>query len=105
MKKWNPVTYFGPALDPPLGGYGQETLMHLWCHEHFIPTKFHIHPLSGSVVKVNCDPKHFHALVQPPPSPKKVHKNYLTFLKHLNLLYQHSSICKHLWKSYKIDVE
>ena len=46
-----PVTYFGLALDPPLGRYGQNIFMHVPGHEHFIPTKFRKHPLSGSVVK------------------------------------------------------
>ena len=39
-----PVTYFRPALDPPLGRSCQNTLMHVRCHEHFIPAKFHKHP-------------------------------------------------------------
>ena len=39
------------ALDLPLGKYGQNILMHMPGHEHFIPTKFHKHPLSRSVVK------------------------------------------------------
>ena len=41
------------ALDPPLGRYGQNNLMHVPGHEHFIPTKFRKHPLSGSVVKAD----------------------------------------------------
>ena len=53
LKKGDPVTYFGPALDPPLGGSGRNTLMHVRGHEHFIPTKFCKHPLSGSVVKAD----------------------------------------------------
>ena len=48
-----PVTYFGPALDPPLGRSGQNTLMHVRCHKHFIPTKFHKHPPSSSVVRTD----------------------------------------------------
>ena len=43
------MTYFGPALDPPLA----DTLMHVRGHEHFIPTTFYKHPLSGSVVKAD----------------------------------------------------
>ena len=41
------MTYFyifGPALDPPLGGSGRNTLI----HEYFIPTKFHQNPSSSS---------------------------------------------------------
>ena len=36
-----------------LGGYGRNILMHVQGHEHFIPTKFRKHPLSGSVVKAD----------------------------------------------------
>ena len=34
-----------------MDGYGQNIFMHEPGHEHFIPTKFRKHPLSGSVVK------------------------------------------------------
>ena len=47
------VTNFCPALDPPLGRYGRNTLMHVRGHEHFIPTTFHQNPSSGSVVKAD----------------------------------------------------
>ena len=46
-----PVDLFCLALVPPLGKYGQNIFMHVPGHEHFIPTKFRKHPLSGSVVK------------------------------------------------------
>ena len=36
-----PVTYFGPALDSPLGGSGRKTTTLVRDHEYFIPTKFH----------------------------------------------------------------
>ena len=42
------VTYFGPALDPPLGGSGRKTTTLVRDHEYFIPTKFHQNPSSGS---------------------------------------------------------
>ena len=42
---------FGLTLDPPLGRYNQNIFVHVPGHEHFIPTKFRKHPLSGSVVK------------------------------------------------------
>ena len=42
------MTYFGPALDPPLGGSGRKTTTLVRDHEHFIPTKFHQNPSSGS---------------------------------------------------------
>ena len=42
------MTYFCPALDPPLGGYHQKTTTLVRDHEYFIPTKFHQNPSSGS---------------------------------------------------------
>ena len=42
------MTYFGPALDPPLGGSGRKTTTLVREHEYFIPTKFHQNPSSGS---------------------------------------------------------
>ena len=42
------MTYFGPALDPPLGGSGRKTTTLVRGHEYFIPTKFHQNPSSGS---------------------------------------------------------
>ena len=45
--KGTPVTHFCPALDPPLGGSGRKTTL-VRDHEHFIPTKFHQNPSSGS---------------------------------------------------------
>ena len=42
------MTYFCPALDPPLGGSGQKTTKLVRDHEYFIPTKFHQNPSSGS---------------------------------------------------------
>ena len=55
---------FYPALDPPLGGYGWNTLTYVRSNEHFFTTKFRKHPLRGSVVI--CVPIQIHALVQPP---------------------------------------
>ena len=48
LKKGNPVTYFCPDLDPPLGGVGRKTTTLVRDHEYFIPTKFHQNPLSCS---------------------------------------------------------
>ena len=48
LKKGTPVTYFCPALDPPLGGSGRKTTTLVRDHEYFIPTKFHQNPLSSS---------------------------------------------------------
>ena len=42
------VTYFCPALDPPLGGSGRKTTTLVGDHEYFIPTKFHQNLSSGS---------------------------------------------------------
>ena len=42
------MTYFGPALDPPLGGSGRKTATLVRDHEYFIPTKFHQNPSSSS---------------------------------------------------------
>ena len=39
------------TLDSPLSKYGHNIFMHVPGHQHFIPTKFRKHPLSGSVVK------------------------------------------------------
>ena len=46
-----PGDLFGLALDPRRGRYGLNIFMHVPGHEHFIPTKFRKHPLSGYVVK------------------------------------------------------
>ena len=42
------MTYFCPALDPPLGGSGRKTTTLVRDHEYLIPTKFHQNPSSGS---------------------------------------------------------
>ena len=42
------MTYFCPALDPPLGWSGRKTTTLVRDHEYFIPTKFHQNPSSGS---------------------------------------------------------
>ena len=47
------MTYFGPALDPPLEGSGGKTKTLVRDHEHFMLTKFRKDPLSGSVVKAD----------------------------------------------------
>ena len=45
------MTNFASPWIRPLGKYVQNIFMHVQGHEHFIPTKFRKHPLSGSVVK------------------------------------------------------
>ena len=42
------MTYFCPALDPPLGGSVRKTTTLVRDHEYFISTKFHQNPSSGS---------------------------------------------------------
>ena len=53
LKKGPPLTYFCPALDPPLDGSGRKTTTLVRDHEYFIPTKFHKYPLSGYVGKAD----------------------------------------------------
>ena len=48
LKKGTPVTYFCPALDPPLEGSGRKTTTLVRDLEYFIHTKFHQNPSSGS---------------------------------------------------------
>ena len=51
------MTYFGPALDPPLGGSERKTTTLVRDLEHFLNTKFHQNPSSSSweeVENVNC---------------------------------------------------
>ena len=47
------LTYYGPVLDPPLGGCGPKVNTNVWGHEYFIPTKFGEYPSSDSVVKAD----------------------------------------------------
>ena len=42
------MTYFGPALDPSLGGSGRKTTTLVRDLEYFIHTKFHQNPSSDS---------------------------------------------------------
>ena len=51
--KGTPQTYFGPALDPPLGWFGPRVNTNVRGHEYFIPTKFGKYPSSNSVVKAD----------------------------------------------------
>ena len=46
------MTYFGPALDLPLGGSGRKTTTLVRDHEYFIPTEFHQNLSSGSEEEV-----------------------------------------------------
>ena len=86
-----PLTYFCLTLDPPLGGYGQNILMHVQnilmhvqSHEHFIPIKFSKHPASGSVVKADYVFPYIHMhYCNPPPLslPKWIHQKFIKILK------------------------
>ena len=42
------MVYFGPALNPPLGGSGRKTTTLVRDHEYFMPIKFHQNLSSGS---------------------------------------------------------
>ena len=42
------MTYFCPALDPPLGRSGRKTTTLVRDHQFFTPSKFHQNPSSGS---------------------------------------------------------
>ena len=65
------MTYYGPVLDPPLGGFGTKVNTNVRGHEYFIPTKFGKYPSSDSVVKADSVFQYIyvyiHALVHPPP--------------------------------------
>ena len=56
LEKGTPGTYFGPALAPPLGGFGARVNTNVRGHEYFIPTKFGKYPSSNSVVKADFRP-------------------------------------------------
>ena len=92
-----PVTYFASPWIRHWVDRAQNIFMHVPGHEHFIPTKFRKHPLSVSVVKAGyVFPYIYMHLVPPPPFHlNKFIENSLKFLKHLNLLYKHSSNYKH----------
>ena len=47
------MTYFGIALDPPLGGFDPKVNKNVQDHEYYIPTKFGKYPSSESVVKAD----------------------------------------------------
>ena len=53
LEKGTPGTYFGPSLDPPVGGFGPRVNTNVRGHEYFIPTKFGKYPSSNSVVKAD----------------------------------------------------
>ena len=101
LKKGTPRYLFCLALDPPLGRYGQNIFKHVPGNEHFIPTKFHKHPLSRSLVKAN----YVYALVQTPPlfSPKWIHRKFIKILKTFKSFIQ---AFFHLltWKLHKLNV-
>ena len=78
-----PGDLFGLALDPPRGRYGLNIFMHVPGHEHFIPTKFRDHLLSGSVVKAGYvfPYIYMHYCTPPPFSPKLIHRKFIKILK------------------------
>ena len=85
------MTYFALPGSAP-GQIWPNIFMHVPGHEHFIPTKFRKHPLSGSVVKAGYVFPYIYMHPVHPPPPFHLNKfieNSLKFLKHLNLLYKH----------------
>ena len=54
-------------------------------HENVIPTKFHKHPSSGSVVKADYVCSHIYTCISAPPpplpSPKFIHNNFIIILQ------------------------
>ena len=52
-RKGPSLTYYGSALDLPLGRFGQKVDTNVRGHEFFIPTKFGKYPLNDSVVKAD----------------------------------------------------
>ena len=57
LKKGTPVTYYGPAWDPHLGGSGRKTTTLVRDIEYFIHTKFHQNLSSGLEKKLTRGPK------------------------------------------------
>ena len=67
-------------------------------HENFIPTMFHKHPSSGSVVKADYVCSHIYTCISASPPFLHLNKHIkisLKFFKHFNFLYQHSPNYKH----------
>ena len=57
IEEGDPVTYFGPTVDPPLGRSGRQTTILVRDIEYFMHTKFLQNPSSvsgGEVENVNC---------------------------------------------------
>ena len=75
-----------PALDPPQDG-SDKSLNTSAGHENFIPTKFHKHPSSGSVVKADYVCSHIYTCISAPLPPflhlNKYIKISLKFFKHI----------------------
>ena len=78
---------FLPCLGSTQGG-SDKKLNTCAGNENFMPTKFHKHPSSSSVVKAKVVHSPFLHL-------NKYITNSIKFLKHLNLWYQHSPDYKH----------
>ena len=61
------MTYFASLWIRPR--YGKNICMHVLGHEYFIPTKFHKHTLSGSVVKADYVFPYIYMHKRNPPPP------------------------------------
>ena len=61
------LTYYGPALDLPLSGFGPKVNTNELGLEYFIPTKFGEYPSSDSVVKLTMCSHTYTCTSAPPP--------------------------------------
>ena len=53
LEKGPSLTYYGPALDPPPGGFAPKVNTNVRGNDYFIPTKFGEYPSSDSAVKAD----------------------------------------------------
>ena len=60
------LTYCGPALDLPLGGFGSKVNANVRGHEYLISTKFDEYPSSDSEVKVDYGFRYIYMHYAPP---------------------------------------
>ena len=99
LKKGTLVTYFSPALDPPLDRSCQKTTTLVRDHKHFIPSKFRKYPSISSAGKADYVFQYIYMhKCNPPPPFNHINtyiKNSLKFFKQINLLYKHSPTYKH----------
>ena len=69
------MTYYGPALDLPLGGFGPKINTNERGLEYFIPTKFGEYPSNDSVVTVRVTMcSHTYTCTSAPPPFTSINK-------------------------------